>query len=49
MVEGAAVREALIEVIAFPFYGTGWLVGLFVQLGAFCRDAIIAGYQDGRK
>jgi hypothetical protein len=48
MAQGATVK-ILFEVIASPFFGVGWLVGALVKLGAFCRDATIAGYRDGWK
>jgi hypothetical protein len=48
MVAGATVK-ALFEVIASPFFGVGRLVGALAKLGAFCRDATIAGYRDGWK
>jgi hypothetical protein len=41
--------KALLEIAAAPFFGVGWLVGAMVKLGAFCRDATIAGYRDGWK
>ena len=44
----AEMREAIHEVVAFPLYAVGWLAGLVVRALVWCRDAIIAGYIDGR-
>lgn len=40
--------EALHEVAAFPLYAVGWFAGVVTRFFAWCRDAVIAGYRDGR-
>jgi hypothetical protein len=42
------VRDALANVAAFPLYVAGWLAGVVVRFLAWCRDAIVVGYRDGR-
>ena len=46
---GAAVSEAIREIVAFPFYALGWIVGEVARALAWMRDALIAGYKDGRE
>jgi len=41
-------RQALIEIGTLPFYGAGWLAGRIVRLAMWLRDAIKAGYREGR-
>lgn len=40
--------DVLHEVAAFPLYLAGWMAGVVVRFFAWCRDAVIAGYRDGR-
>lgn len=42
------MKEALGELAAFPPYALGWLAGVVVRGWAWLRDAVIAGYRDGR-
>jgi hypothetical protein len=42
------MREVLHDMAAFPLYAAGWVVGLVARFLAWCRDAMIAGYRDGR-
>jgi hypothetical protein len=42
------VKDVLHDIAAFPLYAAGWLAGVAIRFLAWCRDAIIAGYRDGR-
>jgi len=43
------MTAVLHDLAAFPLYATGWVAGVVARFGAWCRDAVIAGYRDGRK
>lgn len=42
------MKAAILDVCAFPLYAAGWCSGVIVRFFAWCRDAIIVGYRDGR-
>jgi len=42
------MKSAIMDVIAFPFYGVGWLFGIVVRALTWCREAAILGYDDGK-
>ena len=43
------MKSAIMDVIAFPFYGVGWLLGIMVRALAWCREAAMLGYDDGKR
>ena len=40
--------DAVQNIIAFPFFAMGWLIGNGVRGLVWLKDAIILGYMDGR-
>lgn len=42
------MKSALLDVAAFPLYAAGWIGGIVMRFLAWCRDALIVGYRDGR-
>ena len=42
------MKDAIANVLAFPLYALGWLAGVVIRFIAWCRDAIVVGYRDGR-
>ena len=42
------MKEILADIAAFPMFAVGWVAGTVVRLLAWARDAVIAGYRDGR-
>jgi len=43
------MKSAVTDVIAFPFYGVGWLLGIVARALTWCRAAIALGYDDGKR
>ena len=42
------MKDAISDVAAFPLYLLGWLSGVVIRFIAWCRDAVVVGYRDGR-
>lgn len=42
------IRQAAPNLVAWPFFAIGWLVGSLVQLIYWLRDALSVGYRLGR-
>lgn len=40
--------DAIRDVVLFPLYAAGWAAGVVVRCLAWCRDAVVIGYREGR-